>query len=294
MHAGPNAALLGEAKAHEAVLAAMRAHAGAAGVQELACAMLSNMTYMNGELLCARFRVCASQSKTTEDSQMFVHVFILVVHAGPNIALLSEAKAHEAVLAAMRAHAGVDGVQVAACRVLCYLAADNGELLCARFRLHHSYRGQLALHAGPNAALLGEAKAHEAVLAAMRAHAGAAGVQELACAMLSNMTYMNGELLCARFRVCASQSKTTEDSQMFVHVFILVVHAGPNIALLSEAKAHEAVLAAMRAHAGVAGVQEAACGVLCNLAADNGELLCARFRPHHSYRGKLALHTTMC
>ena len=38
--------------------------------------------------------------------------------------------------------------------------------------------------AGPNAALLGEVKAHEPVLVAMRAHAGVADVQEMACRML--------------------------------------------------------------------------------------------------------------
>ena len=50
-----------------------------------------------------------------------------------------------------------------------------------------------------------------------------------------------------------------------------VVHAGPNKALLGEAKAHKPVLAAMRAHADLADVQEAACGMLCNMAAGNSE-----------------------
>ena len=51
------------------------------------------------------------------------------MHAGPNKALLGEAKAHEPVLVAMRAHARVTRVQEAACRMLCCMAADNGEWL---------------------------------------------------------------------------------------------------------------------------------------------------------------------
>ena len=52
-----------------------------------------------------------------------------------------------------------------------------------------------------------------------------------------------------------------------------VVHAGANKALLGEARAHEPVLAAMRAHAGVVDMQEVACNMLCNMAANNGEWL---------------------
>ena len=58
-----------------------------------------------------------------------------------------------------------------------------------------------------------------------------------------------------------------------MYVRILVMHAGANQALLGEAKAHKPVLVAMRAHAGVADVQEAACGMLCNMAVSNGEWL---------------------
>ena len=54
-----------------------------------------------------------------------------------------------------------------------------------------------------------------------------------------------------------------------MHVLYIygMVHAGPNNALLGEAKAHEPVLAAMRKHAGVAVVQKAACKCLCNMSA---------------------------
>ena len=51
------------------------------------------------------------------------------------------------------------------------------------------------VHAGWSRALLDEAKAHEPVLVAMRAHAGVAAVQEEACGMLGNMAN-KGEWLC--------------------------------------------------------------------------------------------------
>ena len=52
-------------------------------------------------------------------------------------------------------------------------------------------RHWLILIAG--ATLLGETKAHEPVLVAMRAHAGVAAVQEAACGMLFCMAVNNGE-----------------------------------------------------------------------------------------------------
>ena len=54
VHTGENKALLGEAKAHKPVLAAMRAHAGVAAVQKSACLMLYNMANISGEWLCTR------------------------------------------------------------------------------------------------------------------------------------------------------------------------------------------------------------------------------------------------
>jgi hypothetical protein len=75
----------------------------------------------------------------------------------------------------------------------------------------------------------GTAGAVEAVAAAMRAHAGSAGVQEEALSALRNLTANH------------AANKTR------------AVTAG----------AVEAVAAAMQAHAGSASVQEAACMVLC-------------------------------
>ena len=62
-----------------------------------------------------------------------------------------------------------------------------------------------------------------------------------------------------------------------------MVHAGLDQPLLGEDKAHEPVLVAMRTHAGVADVQEPACNMLCNMAANNGPWLAQEFciRPGH-------------
>jgi hypothetical protein len=74
----------------------------------------------------------------------------------------------------------------------------------------------------------GTAGAVEAVAAAMRAHAGSAGVQEAACTALMQLTFKGAE----------------------------------NVTRAGTAGVGEAVAAAMRAHAGSADVQNAAC-MLC-------------------------------
>ena len=76
MHAGANKVLLGEAKAHEPVLVAMRAHVGVVAVQNAACDMLSNMAFNNGEWLCTR--VHTSAQDTSNNCSLFgMHVLIL-------------------------------------------------------------------------------------------------------------------------------------------------------------------------------------------------------------------------
>ena len=62
-----------------------------------------------------------------------MYVLILVMHAGPNAALLDQARAHEPVLVAMRTHADLADVQGAACRMLYKMAANNGEWLLQFF-----------------------------------------------------------------------------------------------------------------------------------------------------------------
>ena len=69
----------------------------------------------------------------------------------------------------------------------------------------------LGVHAGRNRALLGKHKAHEAVLAAMRAHAGVAEVQAEACVVLSSMAHDNGELHARKPLETIVDSKTVMD-----------------------------------------------------------------------------------
>ena len=59
-----------------------------------------------------------------------------MVHADPIAELLGEARAHVPVMVAMRAHAGMAAVQMAACRMMSIMAVNNGGWLLELFVLH--------------------------------------------------------------------------------------------------------------------------------------------------------------
>ena len=147
----------------EAVVAAMRAHSGHAGVQEAGCRALWNMTLNDGNK----------------------------VKAGG-------AGAIEAVVAAMRAHSGYAGVQEAGCSALRNMTANDGnrlkaggagaiEAVVAAMRAHSGHAGvqeagcralwNMTLNDG-NKVKAGAAGAIEAVVAAMRAHGSNANIQQ--------------------------------------------------------------------------------------------------------------------
>lgn len=180
-----NQALAVEVGAVEVVVTAMRAHGGAACLQQKACYALR----------------------------------CLIIESPANQALAIEAGVVEAVVAAMRAHGDDGGVLEWAGRLLFGLACDSvanqvrvteaggiDALMAMRSpggvdgvvaAMHEhggsawvqeqacAALGNLVSGSPDNQARAGEASAFEEVVAAMRAHEGSAGVQEQACRAIS-------------------------------------------------------------------------------------------------------------
>ena len=78
--------------------------------------------------------------------------------------------------------------------------------------------------AGPNQALLGQAKAHEAILAAMRAHPGEVALQQRALAALGNMAFGNGRVRC--MPICCAV--LCDCAQAYVGLALRAVFSGVN------------------------------------------------------------------
>lgn len=128
------------AECFKAVVAAMCAHEGLDELQKNACGVLRNLTKSR--------RPCNPDKQTHRSRARVAHAI-------------------EAAVAAMRAHTGLEEVQVRACAALFSLTSSN-------FEQHHTRTVNVG--------------AIQAVVEAMRAHFSSKELQECACGVLRNLT----------------------------------------------------------------------------------------------------------
>jgi hypothetical protein len=305
----------GGAKVSDALFAAARAHVRHAGVAQHACAALAALA------ICRRRRGAAAglwekHAHATASAALRAHAthagaaeaaaaLLACIHWPAQCEAGGRGAAAEALVAAMRAHAGAAPVQVQACRALSVFAVSHQnavravalgavEAVCYALRAHTSDAAaqESALHALGN--LVSDAAAAQrahaaagaaAAVAALRAHGACAPVQQYGCGALSDMAEHCEEAaaaavaagaveaVCDALRAHAAAAAVAVCACRALH-FMCARRDGDGgaddaaaaaAARAAAAGAAEAVRGAARAHDGHAGVRTFAAAVLAAL-----------------------------